>query len=108
MSSEPDFVRAIARAGSQGRLDDDGIEAALYSLYFSEKELGLYGLQAVSAEVAEVREELVREIWAYNASANRARVHRSGEFIVVVWHDGVSPSAWEAVNKIVADRLGSP
>ena len=65
-------------------------------------------MHAESVEAADAREELVREIWAHNASLNRARVHRSGEFVVVVWHDGVSPSCWEAVNEIVADRLGPP
>lgn len=34
-----------------------------------------------------------------------ARGHRNGNVLVVVWHDGVSSSTWEAVNVAVEQRL---
>ena len=35
----------------------------------------------------------------------KARVHREGKVLVVVWNDGVSNSCWEAVNAGVVERL---
>ena len=108
LSTDAEFVEAIARGGSQGQLDGEGIRAALYALYRGESELGFYGLEAASTADADRRESLVRGIWAQNASLDRARVHRGGKVLVVVWTDGVSASCWEAVNAIVAERLAAP
>ena len=108
ISTEADFVEAIARGGSQGRLDSEGIEAALYALYQGETDVGFYGLKAESTAEADRREAELREIWQHNVSLERARVYRSGQVLLVVWHDGVSASCWEAVNAAVADRLVAP
>lgn len=105
LSTDADFVAAIARSSSQGRLGSEGIRAALYALYQGEEELGIYGLEAASEADASRREEALRAIWAHNARLDRARVHRGGLVVVVVWHDGVSPGCWEAVNAKVAERL---
>ena len=53
-------------------------------------------------------EGTLRGIWAYNDSLGRARVHREGKVLVVAWHNGVSPSCWEAVNAEVVERLAAP
>src|SRR5262245_14702924 len=105
LSTDAEFVEAIARGASQGQLGGDGIRAALYAFYRGESDLGFYGLEAASTAEADRRESAVREIWAYNESRGRARVHREGKAIVVVWHHGVSPSCWEAVNARVVERL---
>ena len=116
-SSDPEFVRAVARSGSQGNLDGEGLDSALYAFYAlyalyalspGEGEVGLYGLEAASTADADRREAAVRKIWAHNARLNRARVHRQGLILVVVWADGLSPEAWEAVNAALADRLIAP
>lgn len=107
-SADPEFVKAIARSGSQGNLDEKGIRSALYALYLGEKELGFYGLEAASAADANRLEEALRKIWARNESIDRARVHRGGLVLVVVWTDGVSPEVWKAVNTAVRDRLIAP
>ena len=108
VSTEPKFVRTISRGGSQGQLDGEGVEAALYTLYREEKELGFYGLEAGSMADADRLESRLRDIWKVNVSLDRARVHRGGKTLVVVWTDGVSPSCWEAVNVEVAERLSAP
>jgi hypothetical protein len=108
LSTDADFVEAIARSGSQGRLGAEGIRAALYALYRGESEIGLYGLEAASTADADRREGLLREIWAHNASLDRARVHRRGKVLVVVWNNGVPASIWEAVNAVVVERLAVP
>ena len=108
LSTDAEFVEAIARGGSQGRLGAEGIRAALYALYRGESEVGFYGLEAASTADADRRESLLRGIWAYNASLDRARVHRRGKLLVVVWTDGVSASCWEAVNAVVVERLAVP
>jgi hypothetical protein len=107
-SADPDFVAVIARSGTQGRRDAEGIHSALYALHVEEKELGFYGLEAETAADADRWEADLREIWAVNVSRDRARVHRGGRVLVVVWTDGVSPECWNAVNEGVAERLGSP
>ena len=104
-STDADFVEAIARSGSQGSLGREGIRSALYALYLGETELGFYGLEATSEEVAKQREEAVRRIWSHNVSIGRAQIHRQGLVIVVVWNDGVSPECWKAVNAKVAEQL---
>lgn len=104
-STDPAFVEAIARSGSQGRLSGDGIRSALYAVYVAEKDLGFYGLEAESEEGANQRETALRDLWSVNVGLDRARVHREGLVIVVVWTDGVSPQCWEAVNRSVAERL---
>ena len=102
ISLEPDFVRAVAGSSSQGRLQPDGIHAALYGFYKEGKvDLGIYGLEAKSPAAADKREKEIRKIWAYNAKVDRVRIHRNGLVLVVVWHDGVSDECWECVN----DRL---
>ena len=108
LSTDAGFVEAIAHSGSQGELHGEGVRAALYALYREESALGLYGLEAASAAHADRIEGVLREIWAYNARHERARVHRSGEVLVVVWNDGVSPACWEAVNAGLVQRLVVP
>jgi len=107
-SADPEFVKAIASSGSQGNLGPEGIRSALYALYLGEGEVGLYGLEASSAADARRLENALREIWARNASLDRARVHRGGRVLVVVWTDGLSPEVWEAVNRGVVERLPAP
>jgi len=105
LASDRAFVNAISRSGSQGGLTGDGVRTALYGLYKAEKELGIYGLEAASKVDADRIEEFVRGCWAHNASLERARVHRDGRVVVVVWHDGVSATCWEAANARIVARL---
>ena len=92
-----------------GRLGREGIRSALYARYAAgEKEVGIYGLEVESDAAADQREEAVRAIWAHNGRLGRARVHRKGLVLVVVWHTGVSPECWKAVNTRIADRLVAP
>lgn len=107
-SNDAEFIEAIARSGSQGNLSGEGIRSALYALYLGDRELGIYGLEAASAADADRREDALRKIWSHNESIDRARVHRGGLVLVVVWTDGVSPEVWEAVNAAVGDRLIAP
>lgn len=107
-STDAEFVEAIARSGSQGKLRGNGIRSALYALYLADRELGFYGLEAATAADANRLEEVLRKTWAHNASIDRARVHRGGWVLIVVWTDGVSPEVWEAVNAAVGDRLIAP
>lgn len=104
LSTDAGFIEAIARNGSQGRNDGEGIRAALFALYVGESELGIYGLEAASKEVADRIEGALLSIWAKNVSFGRVRIHR-GEVLVVVFHDGVSAACWEAVNASVVERL---
>ena len=104
-STDVEFIEAIARSGSQGKLRGEGIRSALYALYLGDRELGFYGLEAASAAEANRLEDVLRKTWAHNESIDRARVHRGGSVLVVVWTDGVSPEVWEAVNAAVVDRL---
>ena len=108
VSTDAAFVAVIARNGSQGSLGREGIRSALYALYREKNELGFYGLEAVSAADADRWEKAIREIWANNGRLNRARVHRKGLVLVVVWTDGVSPECWEAVNASIVERLSAP
>jgi hypothetical protein len=108
LSTDAEFVDAIARVASQGRLGGEGIRAGLYALYLGESEVGLYGLEAVSPADADRLEGALRGIWAHNESLGRARVHRKGKVLVVAWNNGVSPSCWEAVNSGVVERLTAP
>ncbi len=105
LSTDAEFVEMIARGASQGRLDGEGIRAVLYAFYHGEGGLGFYGLEAASTMDADRLEGAIRGIWAHNERLGRARVHREGNVLVVVWHDGVSPSTWEAVNAKVVERL---
>jgi hypothetical protein len=107
-STDRGFVEAIARAGTQGRHSADGIRAALYALYIGEHEIGVYGLEAASAADADRWEQAVRNTWSHNEGLGRARVHRGGLVLVVLWNDGVSPDVWEAANAVVAGRLIAP
>ena len=108
LSTQPEFIAAIARSGSQGKLSAEGVRSALYALYRGDKELGFYGLEAASAADADRLEASIRGIWAHNASIDRAKVHRGGLVLVVVWTDGVSPEVWAAVNATVSTRLAAP
>lgn len=101
-------VDVLARIASQGRVGGEGSRAALYALYLGESEVGLYGLEAASPADAGRLEGVLRGIWAHNESLGRARVHRKGKVLVVAWHNGVSPSCWEAVNPGVVERLTAP
>jgi hypothetical protein len=107
LSTDAAFVEVIARNASQGRLGSEGIRSVLYALYVGEKELGFYGLEAESVADANQREDALREVWANNASFDRARVYRAGLVLLVVWHDGVSPECWSSVNARVAERLNT-
>ncbi|MEQ8330376.1 MAG: hypothetical protein RH859_07955 [Longimicrobiales bacterium] len=107
LSTDGRFVEAVARRGSQGRLDSTGMRAALYARYLGESDVGFYGLEAASAADADGRERLLREIWANNVRLDRARVHRQGRVLVVVWTDGVSVPTWDAVNAAVIERLAA-
>ena len=80
LSTDAEFVDAIAQIASQGRLSGEGIRAALYALYLGESEVGLYGLEAASTADADRLEGVLRGIWAYNESLGRARVHRKGYY----------------------------
>jgi len=108
VSTDAAFVAVIARNGSQGSLGREGIRSALYASYLGKKELGFYGLEAVSAADADRWEEALRKIWAHNERLGIAQVHRKGLVLVVVWTDGVSPECWEAVNAKVVERLVAP
>lgn len=106
LSTEAEFVDVIARIASQGRLGGgEGVRAALYALYLGESEVGFYGLEAASPTDADRLEGVLRGIWAHNERLGRARVYREGKVLVVVWHNGVSRSCWEAVNAAVVERL---
>ncbi len=105
LSTDAGFIEAIARNGSQGKIGGEGIRAALFALYRGESELGLYGLEAASIAGADRLEGVLRNIWAHNVGLDRAHVHRGEEVLVVVFHDGVSPSCWETVNTGIAERL---
>ena len=105
-SEEPAFVRAVARGGSQGRLDSRGMRAALYGVYRGESDIGLYVLEAESVEVARRREKLLRDIWQVNVSFERARVHRGGKVLIVAWNAPSTPACWEEVNAALVERLG--
>ena len=105
-STDASFVEAVARGSSQGKLNGEGIRAALYAVYRGQSQVGVYGLEAGSVEEADRRESTMRGIWAMNASLDRARVHRGEKILVVVWNHPETPSCWEAVNAVVARRLG--
>lgn len=109
LSTDAEFVEAISRGASQGRLGGEGIRTTLYALYRdgSQTDLGLYGQEAATTEDADRLERALRGIWAHNDRLGLARVHRGGKVLLVVWHDGVSPACWEAVNAGIAERLGA-
>lgn len=107
-STDPRFVAVIARGSSQGRLGPEGIRAALFAQYLGESWVGFYGLEAVTTADADRREVSLREIWAYGEGLGRARVHRAGKVLLVVWHGGLSPEIWEAVNTKLVERLTAP
>jgi hypothetical protein len=108
LSDDPEFVEAIGRGSSQGRLDGKGVRLALYAFYGAESDLGFYGLEAASEADADRLEDALRGIWAMNVRLDRARVHRENLVLVVVWHDGVTLDCWEAVNSVIAERLVAP
>jgi hypothetical protein len=66
LSTDVEFVDAIAHSASQGRLGGDGVRAALYALYLGESELGLYGLEGASIADTDRLEGALRRIWAHN------------------------------------------
>ncbi len=108
VSTEDDFVQSVSRGSSQGRLDRNGILAALYARYSTgENELGFYGLLAKSESEADDREESLREIWAHNGSHGRSRVHRNGLVLLVIWHDGLPMECWSSVNDNVIEKFES-
>lgn len=109
LSTDDEFVEAIARGGSQGGLGGEGIRSALYARYASgETDLGIYGLEAESSTDADQREKMLREIWAFGGNLGRAHVHRKGSVLVVIWHHGVSTECWQSVKATVEDRLHAP
>ena len=109
LSTDAEFIEAIARSGSQGQLGGEGIRAALYAVYLGEGvRLGIYGLEAASSEDAFRIEGVLRSTWAHNASLDVTRVYRSGGVLVVVWAVSETPACWEEVNAAVAERLVAP
>ena len=110
LSTEADFVEAVARGGSQGgRFDSRGVRAALYAVYRDDDNItvGVYGMEAESEAEADRREDALRAIWAYNDRANRTRVHRGGNVVAVVFSHPATPAHWEAVNEAIAERIGA-
>ena len=108
VSSDADFVETISRSSSQGRIPRDGVQSALYAAYGDEeKRVLIRGLEATSDHEASWREAALRSIWSVNMRGERVRVHRNGTLLVVVWHQGLSPESWKAVNASVAKRLGN-
>ena len=107
LSTDAEFIEAIAHSATQGGLGKEGIRAALYARYLGERGLGIYGLEAASAAHADRIEGALRSAWTYAARTDQARVHRGGEILVVVWADVGSPACWEAVNAVVAERLAA-
>src|SRR5262245_15168965 len=105
LSTDAEFIDAVAHCASQGQLGGEGIRAALYGIYVGESDLGLYGLEAASTEDADRIEGVLRKIWAHNGRLNRASVHRAGKVLVVAWNNGVSPECWQAVNAAVVKHL---
>ena len=107
-STGAEFIEAIARSGTQGKFSGEGIRSALYALYLGDNELGFYGLEAVSEADANRWEGILHSTWSHNKRLGRARVHRRGLVLVVVWMDGESPEVWKAVNSVVGNRLIAP
>ncbi len=108
-STDTAFVNATARGGSQGRLDGMGMEAALYARYTDGKsEIGFYGLTAESDEVADKREQAIRDIWAHNNRLDRTHVYRKGQVLLVVWiwTKDELPASWSVVQTKVKERMG--
>lgn len=108
VSTNEEIVEGISRSSSQGRIPGGGIQSALYAAYGDEdKRVLLRGLEAASDRDASWREAALRDIWAKNMRFGNIRIHRKGTLLVVVWHQGLSPESWEAVNASVAKRLGN-
>lgn len=108
LSTDEKFVQAIARASSMGgKLGPDGIRSALYARYAAGESnlIVIYGLELATESDADQRENALREIWAANGRLDRARVHREGLVLVVVWHSGVTSECWQAVNSRLVERL---
>lgn len=105
LTTDPKGIDSIAGFSSQGRLDGDGLCAGLWTALQTDRELGYYGLQCATDAHADEREARLREIWKFNVRHERARVHRNGRLLLVVWHDGVDPACWNAVNDVLVARL---
>lgn len=106
-STDAAFVKAIASSGSQGKLGTQGIRSALYAAYHGDKDVGFYGLEAETEADADRMEDALRRIWAHNVSIERARIHRGGLAVVVVWTDGVPAEIWKEANSVVRERLAT-
>ena len=107
LTTDPKGIDSIAGFSSQGQLDGDGLCAGLWTALQSDREVGYYGLQCTTDAHADEREARLREIWAFNVRQDRARVHRHGKTVLVVWHDGVTPACWRTVNDVLAARLAA-
>ncbi|MEO1527872.1 MAG: hypothetical protein AAFX06_20770 [Planctomycetota bacterium] len=109
VSEQSPFLEAVARGGSQGRLDSAGMRAALYARYTDGmNEIGVYGLEAKSMKDADQREALIREIWAHNESLDRTRVYRRGRVLFVVWlwtKEDAPLECWESTKRRFQQRL---
>jgi len=105
LDSDPAFVEVVARSSTHGKHPARGLSSALYARYLGESEIGFYGLEASSKADADWWETTTRAIWAKNAGLGRARVHRAGLIVLVVWNDGTSEDIWEAVNGVVVQRM---
>jgi len=105
LATDAEGVESIARFASQGRLGGEDLRSALFALYDEEGELGVYGLETATPEGADRLEIELRGIWNTNVDLERARVHRGGRVLLVVWNDHVSRECWRAVNEELAERL---
>ena len=102
VSDNPLFIHGVARGGSQGRLDGSGMLAALYARYSDgSSDIGFYGLQAQTEQLATEREQALRDIWAHNNRLDRTHVYRKDNVLLVVWiwSKGELPEAWLAVKQ---------
>lgn len=109
-STAPAFIESMARYGSQGRLDGEGMNDALFAQYTDgSSEIGFYGLAAENESVALQREQDLREIWAHNHGLDRTHIHRQGLVLLVVWirTGDELPAAWHAVKQWAAQKMSS-
>ncbi len=103
--ADVEFIESIVSSGSHDSFGKYNIHSALFALYYAEKDVGFYGLEAKNTQDADRLEVVLRETWSNNVSLDRARVHRKGLILMVIWHDGVSREVWDAVNISVSKQL---
>ncbi len=109
LSVDRAFIEGTARGGSQGRLDGNGMQSAMYARYTDgQADIGFYGLTAETDLIADMREVAIRDIWAHNNSQDRTYVYRKDRVLLVVWiwAKDELPESWSAVQSIVKERMG--